>query len=143
MNTQELQKLLQRHLPIHTGVFAADQLPKIYPKPAAFVFNNQPSTHKGEHWIAVYVNLNGHVEYFDSYGLPPPNTFKNFFVHTKKWTFNDKVLQSPFSDVCGEHCISFLIHRYNGVSMKNYVKRFNHDLINNDRRVSSFIRFYR
>ena len=143
MNTQELQKLLQRHLPIHTGVFAADQLPKNYTKPAAFIFNNQPSTHKGEHWTAVYIKSNGEKEYFDSYGLPPPKTFKNFFTGPKKWLHNKKMIQSPFTETCGQHCISFLIHRYNGVSMKDYVKRFNHDLLNNDRRVSSFISFRR
>ena len=49
-----------------TGVFSSDRLPT---KPRLLVCNTDPSDESGEHWIAIYVDDDGHyAEYFDSLG---------------------------------------------------------------------------
>ena len=55
----------------HTvGVFVADQIPLVWTRPTAFIFNTQSHDKSGLHWVAIYVNKNGDVWYFDSFGVP-------------------------------------------------------------------------
>jgi hypothetical protein len=39
--------------------------------PRMLVCSSDPSTKPGQHWIAIYVDENGHGEYFDTYGRQP------------------------------------------------------------------------
>ena len=131
MNTLDIERVLSR-LPIHTGVFAVDQRPDCLGLPGAYVFNLEPSTKEGTHWVAVFITRTHRAEYFDSFGRRPPIELEDYL---KKYIveYNDKIIQNPLSAACGAHCISFLYHRYKGIKMKDYTKRFTCDLVDNDR----------
>lgn len=138
MNTTEIEDILTR-LPIHTGVFAADERPACKALPAAYVFNLDSSTSSGTHWVAVFLSRRGCAEYLDSFGRPPTKQLKDY-LSKYVMVYNDKVIQDPFSTSCGAHCISFLFHRYYGIKLKDYVKRFSSsDLSKNDKMVEKFL----
>jgi hypothetical protein len=135
MNSAEIKVALSK-LPIHTDVFAVDQRPTCTATPAAYVFNLDPHDEPGSHWVAVFLSRRNHADYFDSFGRPP--TALQDFLKPYIVTYNDVAIQHPLSIRCGEHCISFLYHRYKGVDLKAYVRGFSHDLSKNDRRVTRY-----
>ena len=114
MNTLQINNILKKKLGrVFKGVHALDQLACLNRHaPAAYVFNTKPITAPGEHWVAVYVMKNRKAVYFDSFGFPPQHTEIIRFLkkHATKWTFSRKMIQNPFTVVCGEHCIVFLTH---------------------------------
>ena len=73
MNTLPIECLLKndsKTKSIFKKVCALDQLEK--PTfPSAYVINSDPSSEPGKHWVAVYFDKRGRVEYFDCYGLSP------------------------------------------------------------------------
>lgn len=131
-----------------TGVFAANELPrKIEKFPCGIIANTDPNFKPGQHWIAFYLTTPNSGEFFDSYGNPPSfysRNFETFLQHTvSEWTFNSHVLQSTFTNVCGEYCIFYLMHRSRGVSMNNIVKVFSNNRQLNDESVYKFVaRFF-
>jgi hypothetical protein len=36
------------------------------------IVNTDPHNKPGSHWVAIYGDGDGHTEFFDSYGKPPP-----------------------------------------------------------------------
>ena len=122
MNTAQMAYRLE-HYPKTSkkfcGVFSSDKLPQTIDKyPCGLVVNTDASTKPGTHWIAVFLAspLNG--DWFDSYGKPPGfygPAFAEFMnKHCDEWKFNDRKLQSDWSDVRGHHCIFYLGHRARG-----------------------------
>ena len=92
-----------------------------------------PSTQtSGGHWVAAWND-----EYFDSYGREPIKELKSRRRH---WIWNERVLQSPLSSVCGQYCVYYLLHRARGYSMNDIVKDFTMDLDENDQFVYDFVR---
>ena len=57
-----------------------------------------------------------------------------------EWDFNDRKLQSDWSDVCGQYCIFFLSHRARGYSMNKIVQLFDDNTMLNDAKVSHFVK---
>jgi len=57
----------------------------------------------GGHWIAIYVDDDGHYdEYFDSMGLAPARLFERYMnEHCCEWACNRKQLHSITNRVCG------------------------------------------
>ena len=52
------------------GVLPIDHLPiKNLTHDCSFIINTDPSTERGQHWVAIFAPLNGDIEYFDSYGF--------------------------------------------------------------------------
>ena len=52
-------------------IVAKDELPAtIDARPAAFECNTHGGDGPGEHWVVLYLDGDGHGEYFCSYGLP-------------------------------------------------------------------------
>ena len=75
----------------------------------AFVCNTAIDSHPGQHWIAIFIDYNSNGEYFDSYGQPPNEIFSRFLdKHCTEWYWNDIILQSPFSSVCGQYCMYYI-----------------------------------
>lgn len=140
MNTQELEKILAR-LPIHTGVYAADERPPDLGLPGAYIFNLDPAHMRGSHWVAVFVTRHHRAEYMDTFARLPPDDLHDY-LNKYVVTYNDKIIQDPLSSTCGAHCLSFLFHRYKGIKMKDYVKLFSHDLLKNDKIVSDIVQTY-
>jgi len=123
------------------GVYAADKLPYPVKKPAALIANTDIEGQPGEHWVAFFVPVRGQPEYFDSYGMPSytPDHME-FMSKYKTWKSNTKTLQSLTSKVCGQYCLTFLITRMRGFSMKQYQSLFTEKSNQKDQLVRSWIK---
>lgn len=135
---------------IFVGVFPSDRIPDICSvkkrRAYAFIVNLDRSGLQGSHWIALYLpkHRNGIAEYFDSYGRPP--TKSNFLRLLKKYRgyiYNNIMLQSPFSTVCGQYCLFYLCRRARMESSTTILRTFhNHDLVTNDIVVNRYVKRY-
>lgn len=147
MDTAQIERLLAADAYTRTvvrGVLPKDGLPTtpMTTYPAAFVCNTHSSNEPGQHWICMFIAKDGRGEYFDSYGLPPRHDEFVDFLQSNcvTWTFNKRTLQSPLSNVCGQYCVVYLLHRSRGVPTKTFVNTFGNDLVNNDCRVFDFVK---
>lgn len=133
MNTKEINTIL-RHIKSFLGAFPCDQLPKIKKRPASLVVNTDDSNKPGEHWIAIYLPLDGSAEYFDSFGLPPLRNHILTFLYEQSDGFiiyNNQTLQNIASSSCGLFCISYIKMREKHYSFCDVISHFNS--IDNDR----------
>lgn len=134
MNTFELNCLLKHALSKTTsnvnflGVFAINELDSVRKDitisdyPVCYVGNTHPSDQPGEHWLAFYWPNVKHCEFFDSYGLSPSNYQLELDAPPSvKVTSNSRLLQSLTSNVCGAHCVWFLVLRSNGHSFQQTI----------------------
>ena len=62
----EIQKYYKNE-PRFNGVYSRDNLPKI--KNEVYVINLDEYVDIGTHWVALYVENNNNVTYFDSFGV--------------------------------------------------------------------------
>ena len=131
MNTTEILSVLnsdQAVKQILLGVFPLDFLPVINTYPAALVINLDPSHMPGLHWVALSFNKSGTCNYFDSYGLKPSDSIKQFKLkNAKKYVYNNKQVQRFFSSTCGHMCIYFLIWQCRGIPFANIVNSMSSD----------------
>jgi len=123
-------KRVMKPYPEFIGVVARDEISHLKPKlskhrPSAFIFNTDPSTKEGNHWIAVYIDLkhSKSVEYFDSFGTPPDmdvitditNLVKSLKPkHMLKFKYNLVTHQNNSSSNCGYFAMNFIIQRLKG-----------------------------
>lgn len=148
MNNWEISKIM-RHLPStknrFIGVFSADKIPTniaLYTLPCCFIANTDPSWKSGSHWVAVFIDKNGHIEYFDSYGRRPMSPRMKKFCG-RHYQYNPYMIQTVFSTLCGHYCIFYLVHRCRGVSFVNIMNMFDFDNLNyNDNLVKNFVKFH-
>ena len=137
MNTFEIANALRREKVtknLFYGVYPSDKIPKNFftrKGEGGIVFNFDASHLAGSHWVSVYKDNIGNVEYFDSYGLPPlhPNVIEMF---RGKITYNNKRLQGFNSDVCGAYCLYFLYKKGQKKSLKTIVEQFGKNYCLND-----------
>ena len=130
MNSTAIEKILRsdnRTRNVFGGVYASDRLPEkvdMYPK--AYVANVDKSNKPGSHWIAFCFDSPSHVEFFDSLGQSPepfPFSFVSFLSNNcSKWSSNERILQSPFSSVCGHFCIYYIFYRCRNKTKKTRAK---------------------
>ena len=145
MNTVQLTQLLEADpygRGVFVGVYPRDRLPRtVKTYPSAYVWNTDPHTTNGEHWISVFLDECGRGEYFDPYGFPPLyQTFRNFLnKHCTSWTFNDMQLQGLTSSVCGHYCVLYLLHRCRGLSLKTVTDMFGANVEDNDVLVREYL----
>ena len=141
MNTQELTALAESCpdiFPTFLGVFASDTLPSRIPIPCSLIANLDTSNEKGSHWVCFYFPKNGLPEYMDSYGLEPLASFEDFMGST--YRCNTHFLQSPFSAVCGQYCLYFLLRRSRVWTMDDVLCDFKaNDFRYNDNLVYRFV----
>jgi len=113
--------------PLFEGVFASDTLPRrLHKKPALLIANTDPISKPGQHWVAFYIGKHGEGEFWDSYGLPPLVSQHKTFLNRlcKKWTYNHMSLQALDSQVCGEYCVLYLVHRAHGYTLHSFLKKY-------------------
>ena len=140
MNTREIFVSL-RYLPLATtGVYAADEIPRTWARPAGLIVNTDDHNKPGEHWVAMYVDRDGRGSYFDSYGLPPiiPQHVAGLRRNCKFYRHNLKQLQSDTSDVCGQFCIVFLHLMSFGSNLAEFNSLFSSDVEKNDKIVREY-----
>lgn len=128
------------------GVYAEDQLPcaKINRNKFCLVFNTQPSTQPGEHWIAVFISKEAdgshRITYFDSLGKPPRayNIINFLKKYSSTWTYNPHRLQGP-TRVCAQYVIMFLGHVCRKRTFESFLNIFSRDRVSNDRIVFEYV----
>ena len=143
MNDIRLNGILKRFKPltnIFIGVFGKNEL-KATSYPFCLISNESNYGTKGTHWVALYFDVAGNCDYFDSYGQPPKKEIQDFMnKHAKSIQVNTKQFQSIDSDVCGQYCIYFLTKRALHHSMHEILSVFNENRHNeNDVYVLDFI----
>ena len=100
------------------------------------VFNTDPSTKDGEHWISMYMDLGKHngpdygIYYFDSFGRKPSKEVTELIQKTIKqgekckrkplYFYNDYSYQKANSQ-CGMYAIHFIKKMLEGLSFEEYL----------------------
>jgi hypothetical protein len=113
------------------------------------VFNTDPSTRGGQHWICMYIDISAKepkewsVNYFDSYGMAPlAQEIKTFLEKLRqqvpgiKFEMNcsdvsgmctRSVRQQKKNTECGVYCIDFITERLTGTSWSDLLAKNNSD----------------
>lgn len=104
------------------GVYSRDNLPNVSGKENYYVVNLSLTHEEGTHWIAIYKSTYK-TEYYDSFGFPPLHEEIKIFLGDN-FTYNDVQIQHPFSVVCGQHTIFYIVQRCKGVSLLKIQKLF-------------------
>lgn len=121
-------RILKRSSINWLGCLARDQLPLTFDnirRPFALIFNTHPASQPGEHWLAMYSNKVGQIEFFDSYGLPP--SFYSLSDYNSQYIYSDRSIQSIGTNVCGHYCIIFIYLRSQNRSFEfttNYLEHY-------------------
>jgi hypothetical protein len=101
------------------------------------VFNTDPSTESGEHWISLYIDIKGYnldgypgIYYFDSYGNKPPKNVKKLIDKIIKqgkkididfyYFYNDKSYQKA-NYQCGMYSIYFITTMIKKISFLKFL----------------------
>ena len=100
------------------------------------VFNTDPSTKDGQHWISLYMDLGKHnndfpgIYYFDSFGRKPPKEIKDLIKKTQNqgkkfnckpyYFYNDYSYQKRNAQ-CGMFAIHFIKKMLEGLSFEEYL----------------------
>lgn len=137
MYSDEIQECLGQLSVAHSGVYACDQLPHRVQVPSAIVVNADPHSRPGSHWLAIYIDINKELDFFDSYGRPPDQKFTHFIKRNSKVArYNITVLQDITSSVCGHYCVTFLYFKSQGILMSEFIDLFCNNSMENDRRIT-------
>lgn len=124
MNGSRIEELIRRDekcILAFVGVFACDRLPERISEPALLVCNTDPHDRPGQHWVVLYVENSSYGEYFDSFGRPPQDVFRDYLNrHCDNWIHNARQLQSSVSNFCGHYCIFYCTHRCRNKNI-NYI----------------------
>lgn len=107
------------------------------------IFNTDPHTESGEHWISMYIDVNGinlnnkpGIYFFDSTGEDPPEEIIKLinkvieqgekeninFVY-----FENDIQHQKGGTECGMYSLHFIINMLNGTNFKKYVKEYKND----------------
>lgn len=108
------------------------------------IVNTHPRSKPGEHWVCIEVLNSKTLLLFDSLASDQHLTniyFIPFFRLYQNIEYNKGILQDPFSETCGLHCIYYYHHRCNNnMPMVKIIRhKYGSDLIENECRVLSFI----
>ena len=126
MNNIQLHNLLSRHPETRdhfVGVFSINTLPR-YSKMGCYIINLEPNYKSGSHWVAIKISKSKHKNlYFDSYGIAPTYIgIIKFLKHS--YVYNSKQVQHPFSMMCGQWCLYFILRACQRWDMRRMLKPF-------------------
>ena len=143
MDSKQLQHICSLDTNIQKqflGVFPVDKLPKHVPYPCCLIANTQPSSHKGEHWVALFIDDEKQGTYFCSYGQDANKQLNKWMnLHTSNWINSRKRLQGVVSTTCGQYCLLYLHFRCSDVTHQTVMSLFSSDYNENDIIVTTFI----
>lgn len=101
------------------------------------IFNLDPHTEDGSHWVALFINLKKRtVYYFDSYGDPPHKQITKFRKTVQKQAahlgikLKYKLLKKRHqykNSECGMYCLYFIIKMLEGKPVEFFDKRIDDD----------------
>lgn len=130
----------------HVGdVCAVDLLPysKIQNLPRIFIVNTDLHYMTGQHWVCIYIDPHGPIEFFDSLGRHPKFYSKLFekFIYKQNNTFlySRTPMQDNASTTCGQFCLFYSVHRCRGMPMHAILQKFSKHTRANDKIVLEFM----
>lgn len=151
MNTVQLTSLA-RSCPTSNsyfrGVYALDTIPSSLCEPSTYICNLDTSDKPGSHWVSFYVPplRTEPVEYFDSYGLQAPSDIERRFLSGRPcsyYLYNNRMLQSLSSAVCGQYALYFIWQRPIQLDMDRVLNIFDSDIhLYNDLIVNSLVKVH-
>ena len=107
------------------------------------IANTDPHDQPGTHWIAMYFVSPDESEFFDSYGFPAESYGMDGYILRGTTYYNDKPMQGLTSDVCGDYCLFYLLHRARNVDLNTIQTKFQrYDSQWNDSQVAQFVHTY-
>lgn len=105
------------------GVHTKDIIPNIK-KGESIIINLDDSDGDGTHWVCCFHG--DYMEYFDSFGLPPPeNVLKMMKKMNKNCCYSTSQIQEAASSMCGYFCMYYIKHRKKGEKMYDILYKFN------------------
>jgi len=117
---------------LYQGIFPSDKLSKHVCKklPCAIVVNFDTKNEPGSHWIAILIDKNKNVEYFDSYARSISFNHRVFdYVtsitkngHIKH--LSGRAIQQNKTSVCGHYTILFILCRAKKISFEKFSDTF-------------------
>lgn len=126
LSNTEIEHLM-KDVKTFKGVYPKDKL-KLIPKfkDGSIVINMDDSTGQGTHWVAINIDSSKpYTEYYDSFGLSPPNEVVAFLNKYKKpIKYQDDQLQNDKSVLCGYYCCDYCTQRYRGIEPEVILKQF-------------------
>ena len=119
------------------GIFSQNEIKPLHHSPC--IINMDDFGCICTHWVCCWQAKNGEYEYFDSFGLLPPNEWEVELKKIGKKSFlrNDNQLQWVKSVRCGYYCLLFLNKRNRGTSFKDILKMFS-DVHKNEQIVKKY-----
>lgn len=114
MQTTDLYNLFD-HFPLikshFKGVYPLDKIPRTLPQKFFIIFNRDPSTQSGSHWLCLLRFDLETFEIFDSLGtdfnfLKPHLKFQN-----AQYVYNTQAFQDTETSSCGLFAAYFAVHR--------------------------------
>ena len=131
MNSRQLRWILSNEKKVTSrtfkGVYTLDEIEHIKQRsfPSTYVFNLDPSYKPGVHWVAVYIDRRGLVEYFDSFGLPPPREIEGFlYTYVESWNYNNVPVQELYSTTCGQFDVFYIYQRCSGLTLESILRKY-------------------
>ena len=147
MNNKEITRLLKadpQARRVFKGVFPRDILPTTNISHGAYVINTDRSSGPGEHWVCVWFDGVGGVEYFDSFGLPPTLVAIQNFIKENSFQqckYNQRLFQNLVSSACGLYVIYYVLMKSRGSSLYRLQQPFHpYNTRGNDNTVRKLVR---
>jgi hypothetical protein len=96
--------------------------------PTLFVVNLSNSTHRGSHWIGIYIDCK-RIELFDTGGRSLINHHRHLadfrkFHSNKKFVFCSRRIQGILSDLCGEFVCLFALAKSKSITTRKFIGLF-------------------
>ena len=130
MNSKQLRWILSRD-PItrktFVDVYARDGIKLINSVafPSAYIFNFDPGTKPGLHWVEVYFHSNRTGEYFNSFGRPPIREIEQFLnTYAEKWQYNRLQVQELYTTTCGQFSVFYIYQKCKGLSLDCILRKY-------------------
>ena len=101
----EIQKYYQNKSRFN-GIYSRDNLQKI--KYGPYIINLDGYSDIGTHWVALYVQNNNSVIYFNSFGVEHIPKEIKAFINNKNIITNIFRIQAYDSTMCGYFCTGFI-----------------------------------
>ena len=121
------------------------KLTKTVSYPSSFVINLDPSYKPGSHWVAVYFDINGVGEYFDSFVHYPPYKVDCFLhSHAKGWQYNHIQVQEFYTTTCGQFVVFYIYQKSRGLTLEVILHKYfsTHNKLKNDLLVRDFVKLH-
>ena len=122
MNSRQIEQIIYQSKygnKYFRGCYPCDKIPNSLfenKHSFAYIINEDDSSNKGTHWVALFIKDFENVYYFDSYAVHSNIYVNNFNKNFKKIHKNCIPYQSIFSDVCAHYCIYFILSMSVGIS---------------------------